>query len=220
MVEGKMAITEYGNFFIHLLNSLMIRGEYNMVNETWKDIPGFEGKYQASDMGRIKSLNRNYLKLNKGSMIEAYVIGRVLNYKKKICGAGYYSASLGRVRSVMVHKIIAITFLGPAPSCKHQINHINFNKLDNRSVNLEWVSASDNIQHALRGGRFKHHSEGMSKRFRGENNVKAKLIEKEVLEILNSTLPHKCLAKKYEVSRSTINCIKSGKTWKYLKKSV
>lgn len=115
--------------------------------ELWKDIYGFEGYYQASTHGRIRSLDRmtataikhNKLVLKKGKMLQ-------LNLKHN----GYltFDASKENIKKTKtVHRIIAETFI-PNTDNKPVVNHINANKLDNRVENLEWVTMKENTEHA------------------------------------------------------------------------
>lgn len=119
--------------------------------ETWKDIPGYEGKYQASSFGRIRSLKTiNSKKSNYGTIISFHGVPKILKFDKKINGAGYYNCSLTRHKSVDVHRLIALTFLGAPPTDQHQVNHKNLNKLDNNIENLEWLLPKENIEHYMK----------------------------------------------------------------------
>lgn len=107
--------------------------------EVWKDIIGYEGFYQISNLGKIKSLD-------KISSIGRRVKGKVL--KLQINSAGYYSISLCKNRNVctkMVHQLVAIMFLKHTPNRLNLVvNHIDFNKLNNTVSNLEIITNRDN----------------------------------------------------------------------------
>jgi hypothetical protein len=111
---------------------------YNVLNkEVWKDIKGFDGLYQVSNLGRIKSLRY-------GTNI----------LKPFLTGKGYLTVDLcfkGKRKSVRVHRLVADAFI-PNPTNKSQINHINGNKKDNSVKNLEWNTQSENINHAFKIG--------------------------------------------------------------------
>ena len=116
----------------------------NIENEIWKDIPGYEGFYQASSLGRIKSLDR----MVNGSRIGVKRLenGRIL--KTSIANNGYYSADLyknSKRKTSSVHQLIAMTFLNHTP-CRYKlvVNHINLNKLDNSVSNLEIITNREN----------------------------------------------------------------------------
>lgn len=166
---------------------------------TWKDIPGYEGKYQASTSGEIKSLS--YL----GHQGKEGIFKPCLNAK------GYPQIVLrskGKTRTCSVHRLIAITFLGPS---KLTVNHKNGIKTDNRLKNLEYLSNTENMRHAYRTGlRTNPHS---------EDHGRAKLSNKDVKAIVDYPRTFgsgRTLAKQYGVSPSTISAIRSGRLWRKL----
>lgn len=109
--------------------------------EVWKDIPGYEGKYQVSNLGRVKSLN--YHREHREGMVNIRPIW-----------SGYMKCSLGingRMKTFAVHRLVAKAFV-PNPENKPEVNHINGIKSDNRAENLEWTTGSENQRHALRSG--------------------------------------------------------------------
>ena len=130
--------------------------------EVWKDIKGFEGKYQISSLGNIKSLSNTKI----------YKDGRVFHYKEKILKSypnrvGYHHVNLffetGKSKSVDLHRIAAETFLDN-PLNKTEVNHLNGIKSDNRINNLEWVTSSQNKIHGFRIGLYKRENQGPKKR--------------------------------------------------------
>ena len=109
--------------------------------EIWKDIKDYEGCYQISNLGNIKSLIR---KNNKKEKL----------LKVQISTCGYYKILLyknNKSKHFKVHRLIAIHFI-PNIYNKEQINHIDGNKLNNNINNLEWVTPKENMQHAVRTG--------------------------------------------------------------------
>jgi hypothetical protein len=117
--------------------------------EIWKDIEGFDGLYQVSNLGRIKSLLRNVVKSNGNN----YTIReRVL--KQCISKKGYYFVNLhkdGKQYMKKIHRLKAIHFI-PNPNNLPCLNHKNGNKLDNTTKNLEWCTHGHNNQHAYDTG--------------------------------------------------------------------
>lgn len=104
-----------------------------MKKEIWKDIPGYEGMYQVSNLGRVKSLVR------KGKTYEVIL-------KQFSNGHGYLQVFLTRnsiTKSYKVHRLVAQAFI-PNPQNYRCIDHINTIRTDNRVENLRWVSHKEN----------------------------------------------------------------------------
>ena len=110
-----------------------------IMQEVWKAIPGYEGHYDVSDQGRVRSLKSNcFLKPNL--MNHGYTCVHLYNGGKR------------SRRVFTVHKLVATAFAAN-PMYRGEVNHKNFNKTDNRVENLEWVTRSENVAHALAAGR-------------------------------------------------------------------
>lgn len=115
------------------------------ANERWSDIPGWEGFYQASNMGRVKSLARTVPRPKRGDL---HLKERILRYATN--SRGYRQVSLSRNckgTSVSIHQLVAAAFLGPANG--KEVNHISADKADNSLANLEYVTHNENIAHAV-----------------------------------------------------------------------
>lgn len=108
------------------------------MEEIFKDIVGFEGKYQVSNFGNVKSLN--YQNTSKAKLLTPI---------KHHCG--YLLVHLGTSKIKMVHTLVANAFI-PNPDNKKCVNHIDGNKQNNAVSNLEWVTYKENMEHAIRTG--------------------------------------------------------------------
>lgn len=120
--------------------------------EVWKDIPGFEGYYQASTEGRIRSVAREVACYGKGGAhnVSAHIL------KPYATKRGYLMVVLscdGERSKALVHRLVAQTFIDN-PDGLTDVNHKNLNKADNRAKNLEWVTRCENMQHAHDNGAF------------------------------------------------------------------
>lgn len=112
----------------------------NFENEIWKDIPNYEGIYQASNMGRIKSLERIDA---LGYRLKEKILKPTINHK------GYYKVPLyknSKVKKYSVHRLVYEAFNGQIPEGL-QVNHINEIKTDNRLENLNLMTCKENINY-------------------------------------------------------------------------
>jgi hypothetical protein len=123
-----------------------------MDKEIWKDIPQFEGLYQVSNLGRVRSLPRARKGRGKGFHM---VSGRIL---RPIRMGDYLGFQLSNIKTCKryCHRLVAECFLEKIDG-KNEINHIDGNKHNNTLSNLEWCNRSENGLHAFRTGLHKPH---------------------------------------------------------------
>ena len=174
---------------------------FNTEEEVWKDIKDFEGMYQISSFGRVRSVDRliensiGHLRRFEGQPIKPLITGQGYLYVRLPTKDGK--------RNRFIHRLVAETFI-----VNHKdypvVNHINGVKTDNRLSNLEWVTYSQNSQHALK------------------NNLTTtvKLSQQNVLDIrklyASGEYTQKQLADKFGVGRSNIGRIVRRDTWKFI----
>lgn len=118
--------------------------------EIWKDVVGYEQYYQVSNLGRIRSKDRE-VRNNKGKCIKA---ARILKPQQNNNGYLYFQIKLsGRMVKLYIHRMVASAFI-PNTNNKPQVNHIDNNPQNNCVNNLEWVTPKENVHHAMKQGRF------------------------------------------------------------------
>ena len=142
------------------------------MEEVWKDIEGFEGLYQVSNLGRVKSLERTVW--NKGRGCYRIVAEKIL--KAGDNGHGYLHVSLskdGKSKTCRVNRLVAMAFI-PNPDNLPEVNHKNEDKTNNRVENLEWCSKLYNINY---GTGIKRRAEKQSKPIIGINKVSGLILE-------------------------------------------
>ena len=159
--------------------------------EEWIDVPGYEGLYQVSNLGQVKSMRK----------------GRTLS-QNPVRG-GYLRVCLskdGKSKGVYVHQLVADAFIGHRDGL--EVNHIDGDKRNNQVTNLEWVTRSENIKHSYKYlGRV---SPAKGKR------IAEKLSADDVMDIRRSNESEQTLAERYGVNWRTIRNTRTGKAYSYL----
>lgn len=183
--------------------------------EIWKDIKGYEGLYQVSNLGRVKSLGR-FHKFPNGGIYE--IKPRILKNATETSGYLFVALYNGYRKQYKIHRLVAEAFI-PNPNNLPQVNHKDLNKQNNRVDNLEWCTASENIKHAFKHGvrKMPDKLKNMIKNFDGENNPNSKLKKDEIIDIktqINNGISYKKIAQKYNLNPNYIYLIKNGKVWK------
>lgn len=120
------------------------------MTEVWKDIKGYEGLYQVSNLGRVKSLDR----------VITYKDGRKCLFRERILKLqtdryGYCQIQLckdGEIKNHRIHVLVAKHFIGERPE-SYQVNHIDENKTNNAVFNLEYLTPKENSNHGTHNAR-------------------------------------------------------------------
>ena len=163
--------------------------------EVWRDIPGTEGAYQASSLGRIRSTDRYVRVVAHGAETQRRMRGRILRPAQ--VRSGHLSVVLGRKHgSILVHEAVAYTFLGPRPAGL-DVCHNDGDPKNNRVENLRYDTRSNNILDVLRQGRA----------WRKLTTAQMRTIRAR----LENGTTGKALAEEYGVSQTTISKIKLGR---------
>jgi len=173
--------------------------------EIWKTIPlpEFNGYYEASTLGRIRSVDRVVEIKSNGKNYKKFLKGKILS--NTVSTNGYPVIGVEH-KTYKVHRLIALTFIDNIEN-KPEVSHINGIKTDNRVINLVWVTRCENMTH-----------------YRGVlNNVHAnrrRLSKEQVQEIMLDNRSLRTIAKDYNVSYQFISLIKNGKTYKDLTENI
>lgn len=167
------------------------------LEEIWKRINGYE-EYEISNLGRVKSFKRD----RKGKIMKPKFSGEYLAVT--LCADGQQERKT-------IHRLVAEHFI-PNPSGLPWVNHKDGNKLNNKVTNLEWVTPSENNNHA--------YEIGLKKGVKGEKHGRSKLNEIDVITIYHlaksEVIPIKKIANKFGVTFQTVSDIKLEKRWKHL----
>ena len=177
----------------------------DLPGEVWKDIEGYEGLYQVSNKGRVKSFH-----FGKEKILKPYL--RANGYLMLCLQVDKIKAHF------IIHRLVATAFI-PNPVNLPVVNHIDGNKQNNCVENLEWTTYSENEKHAYKLGlKFRNAFAG-----EGEDCIFSKFTNAKVQEIRKIYKPRDkkfgqaALAKKYGVHRDTIQNIVNHKTYKNVK---
>ena len=170
-----------------------------MTLEVWKDIKGYEGYYQVSNLGEVRAIGHKWQR--KG-------VHKIKLHENN--GYGYLMADLhknNKSKSIAVHRLVAQAFI-PNPENKQQVNHKNGDKTDNRVENLEWATAKENIRHAFDNG-LNGYSEYRCQRAREASAKPVKCVETgEVFDSLTDA------ARKYNIDLGNMSGCVNGYKYK------
>jgi len=182
----------------------------NWKKVTWKDIAGWEGLYQVSNFGAIKSLAKEW---KGGQGCKGSHPDMIMKLSPNT--RGYPSICLcsgNNKRTYKVHRLVLEAFVGKSDL---QVNHKNGNKFDNRLENLEYCTGSENIQHAYRNG-LNHGPRGKAQhlvRLTEAQVIRIKFIAKNYIHVHGYWVK---LSKALNIDSCTIQDIIHNRTWKYI----
>jgi len=180
------------------------------MNENWKDIKGYEGLYQVSNLGRVKSLERycddsiGRHRLLKERILKPGLTGNKKHNHKTVCfredNAPYY---------YLVHRLVLIAFSGDCPEGM-EASHLDGDSLNNNKDNLSWETHKENNDRRIGHGTDQF----------GERNPRSKFTDAEIIKMREKysdrRISLKEIGKIYNVNGSCIGDILSRRTWRHV----
>lgn len=184
------------------------------MEEEWRDVVGYEGLYQVSNIGSVRSLDRIHpTTSNVGNATLYKRKGSVMSPKTE--KSGYITQTLSKdkiTKTRKVHRLVAQAFI-PNPEKKPQVNHKNGIKSDNRVENLEWVTTFENRQHA--------YDTGLQKPTKGTLNGMAVYTERDV-EFVSIQyamgMKQVDIERTYEYSKAFVHSVVNNKSWRHVRR--
>lgn len=168
------------------------------MEEVWKALPEYEGRYEVSSIGRLRVSGIDQLGRKRH-------LGRILAVKFNRDGyLRYFISQNSNRKNITAHLAVALAFLGPRQEGLY-VNHKNGDKTDNRVENLEYVTSSENYRHALDVLGHRPPS--------GANHWSAKLTDDQVKDIQRRALngeKHKDLAQEFGCSKAAVSLYRNG----------
>lgn len=177
--------------------------------EVWKPIPSYEGLYEVSNLGKVRSLDRKVF----WERFQVYTTkhGKILKFK--IDRAGYRRVTLykdDKARHWYVHRLVLLAFVG-LPQNNQECCHNDGSRTNNTLSNLRWDTKESNMKDTMKHGTSYFSTQ------KGIKNANAKLNDKIVKEIRNRSNENQyTLAKEYGVSQVTIWKVIAKKIWKHI----
>lgn len=168
------------------------------LGTVWKDIVGYERVYQVSDYGDVKRVMGG----------QGAQPNKILS--QPLDNVGYRGVHLhrnGHRQRFRTHYLVICAFIGPKPSPKHEVRHLDGCKTNNHHTNLMWGTRQENTIDAIKHGTATI----------GTKNAGAKLTKTDIRQIrrlLSHSATNTAIAKQFDVSQPTISDIKTGKSYK------
>ena len=174
------------------------------MQEVWAPVPEWEGLYEVSNMGRVRSLRKNRGPRKVPRILKPQPTGR---QSKKRMSVRLFRAETGVTKFMLVHRLVLMAFVGPCPD-GHETRHLNDDPTDNRLGNLCWGTRRQNAADAR--------ANGISRA--GARNGRALLDADKVRAIrkLRGEVPQQELADRFGVAQTTISGVQTGKLWPHV----
>lgn len=173
-------------------------------SEQWRPVVGYEGLYEISDHGKVRSLYREGKYMARWGLANMRFPAKDLSISKTRNGYCYVSLSKdGRQRKDLIHRIVMRAFVGESGL---QVNHKDGIKENNDLRNLEYCTPGENLRHCI---------EILGKK-RGTGSGSAKFTESDIPKIRADTRTLKAIAADYGVTLQAIHLVKSRKNWGHI----
>jgi hypothetical protein len=171
-------------------------GRY-VVGEEWRDVVGYEKRYEVSDRGRLRTVRTG--RVHKGALnADGYITVRL-------------TLQPGKTQTHYLHRLVCLAFHGPPPTPEHVVNHVSGKKLDCRPRNLAWTTRAENTAHAR--------ALGLLVGPRGTRNANAKLTDEVVVTLRRRSVggtTYAQLGRELGVAGATVYRAVCGHTWKHV----
>lgn len=175
-----------------------------MTIEIWKQIPGYETKYEISNFGNVKALYREQEFDGRWGKLKMNFPAKNLKISRTPAGYCYLSLSKNGIQKKhLLHRLVMLAFVGPSLL---QVNHKDGQKQNNCLENLEYVTALENLNHCI----------NVLERKRGETAGNAKLTTEKVQKIRNDNRTLRAIAAEYGVTIQAIYLVKARKNWAHV----
>lgn len=180
--------------------------------EEWKGVLGYEGSYEVSNMGNVRSVDRYVDKILKGKQTKEFKKGKILKLGKHITNGRFRVELYNKDNSSKkhsIHRLVLEAFIGPCPEgmeCCHRDDNPSNNRLDN----LYWGTRKDNMEDKIKNGRTKRvHIITKNHKLKSDE---VWLIKK----LIHNKIEQNTIAKMFKVSPQTICDIKHGRRWSHI----
>lgn len=193
------------------------------MEEIWKDVVGYEGYYQVSNLGNVRGVDRYVIETNTNK--RKLIKGKMLTKHEK--DNGYRQVNLtkdGKTTFHYVHRIVMKAFKPLNDYTDMEVNHIDYNRSNNELSNLEWTNHKDNVVHSSSNGKYG--------KVKGSANHKTTFTEEQVIEMREKYykqgigipqlvyeiygIKYSDDRKKYKIKYNTIFGIINYRTWKHI----
>lgn len=184
------------------------------MTERWLPVLGFEGHYEVSDLGRVRSVART-LRYEQRTA-SGRLITKTRHHPARVLQpgtvkSGHQLVMLGRGHPRLVHRLVLDAFVGPRPPGMEAL-HGDGDPANNRLRNLRWGTRSENVRDAIRHGTFV----GGPKPGEGPNATLTAAHIPEIRNLLAAGLSPREIGERYGVTRSAIYLIKIGRNWSHI----